>query len=544
MGTETANDAAQHSEHVRRVAWKNLSYTTRVTLAFAFIAAMTALVAIGVVSFVWEQHFQTYTTENIQSLTDRTAERIAVIFKSELERMSNTSLEDGSSRVSPSSLSTERLDSLLASAAQGPVEAAEATTGIGIQVVNNRIPESIVYDSTRSSAAAGTSAEKSLAPREGQRSTANIVVDGQVIGSVRIWVLGSDTLMRQPDQEFRDNSYQAMLFATVVAIVLASCIGFLFARNLVSPINRMTKTARAIKEGDLSARTGLVGEDEIARLGETFDEMAESVEKDRELERRLTTDVAHELRTPLMAIQSTVEAMVDGVFAADEERLETVNSEVQRLSRLVDALLKLSRLENRANPMKEELVDVGELISGIIATHEAFVADSGLTLEYLAEKNVRVLGDADMIRQATANLISNAVRYTPEGGHITVRVAKDDTAASIAVRDTGIGLSPEEAKMVFSRFWRADAGRNRESGGLGVGLAVVKEIVDRHSGWVQVEGKKGEGACFTIHIPLYDEARIRAKERAQKQQQKQQAKHQAKQASGLGGKIMPHGRKK
>lgn len=144
--------------------------------------------------------------------------------------------------------------------------------------------------------------------------------------------------------------------------------------------------------------------------------MADSIERDRELERRLTTDVAHELRTPLMAIQSTVEAMVDGVFEADEERLETVNSEVQRLSRLVDAILKLSRLESRSTPMKKEVVNVGELIAGIVATHEAFVADSGLTLKYEMEQGVRVLGDADMIRQATANLISNAVRYTSEGG--------------------------------------------------------------------------------------------------------------------------------
>ena len=504
--------------------WGNLSYTTRVTLAFAFIAAMTALVSIGVVSFVWEQHFQTYTAENIQSLTDRTAARIATICKSELDKLGGEDEEGNQIEVSPYSLSSSKLDSILASSAQGPVEAAETTTGIGVQVVNNRIPETVVYDSTVATASDGVTTENSLAPRTGQRSTSNIVIDGQVIGSVRIWVLGSDTLMRQPDQEFRDNSYQAMIFATVVAIVLASCIGFLFARNLVSPINRMTKTARAIKEGNLSARTGLSGEDEIARLGETFDEMAESVEKDRELERRLTTDVAHELRTPLMAIQSTVEAMVDGVFAADEERLETVNSEVQRLSRLVDALLKLSRLENRANPTKEEKIDVGNLISGIITTHEAFVADSGLSLEYIAEKGVYVLGDADMIRQATANLISNAVRYTPEGGRITVCVSSDDATARISVQDTGIGLSPEEAKMVFSRFWRADAGRNRESGGLGVGLSVVKEIVDRHEGWVDVEGEKGKGSCFTIHIPLYSEARVRAKERAFKQQAKQQAK--------------------
>ena len=125
-----------------------------------------------------------------------------------------------------------------------------------------------------------------------------------------------------------------------------------------------------------------------------------------------------------------------------------------------------------------------------------------MKLNYEADEGVLVYGDADMIRQATANLMSNAVRYTPEGS-ITVRVRRGETMASIAVQDTGIGLSPEEARMVFSRFWRADAGRNRESGGLGIGLSVVKEIVDRHNGWVQVEGRKGEGSCFTIHIPLY-----------------------------------------
>lgn len=545
MNSETTGGPTRKKRKIP-FGWNNLSYTSRVTLAFAAIAAMTALVAIGVVSFVWEQHFQTYTTENMRVLAQRTAERISSDCESEAAKLLPASAdgEEGAESASPAvTLSQSQINDILRTASQDPVKAAlAATSGIGIQVVNNEAYEQVLYDSSWAvDEESGGSSGKTLAPRNAEYATANVVLDNQIIGSVRIWVYGSDTLMRQPDQEFRDNSYQAMFFATVVAIVLASCIGFLFARSLVAPINRMTKTARAIKEGDLSARTGLQGEDEIARLGETFDEMAESVEKDRELERRLTTDVAHELRTPLMAIQSTVEAMVDGVFDADEERLETVNSEVQRLSRLVDALLKLSRLENRANPMKEEIVDVGELITGIVSTHEAFVADSGLTLEYVAEKDVRVLGDADMIRQATANLISNAVRYTPEGGHITVSVRKGDIMASIAVKDTGIGLSPEEAKMVFSRFWRADAGRNRESGGLGVGLAVVKEIVDRHGGWVQVEGRKNEGACFTIHIPLYDEARAKGSQRSQKQSK--QAK-QAKQLSGHSGKIMLRDRKK
>lgn len=472
--------------------WSRFSYTTRVTACFGLIAAMTALVAIGVLSFVWDQHFQSYTKENMQSLAESTATRIEAI-------CAEKQLKEG------------KYDNLLNDPEIVAVAkyAESLSSGVGLIVTNN-MTHTIVYDSTTMAVGpSGSANSPTLAPPPSASGveTANIVVNGVAIGSVRVWVYGSDALLTHTDERFRDQSYQAMLLAAVLAIVLASCIGFLFARALVSPINRMTKTAKAIAEGDMSARTDLHGEDEVARLGETFDAMADSIERDRELERRLTTDVAHELRTPLMAIQSTVEAMVDGVFEADEERLETVNSEVQRLSRLVSAILKLSRLESRTTPMKQEPLDLGQLIQGIILTHEAFAADSGLSLSYSAEPDVWVMGDSDMIRQATANLISNAVRYTPEGGSITVSVSRGPEMAAVAVSDTGIGLSPEEAKMVFSRFWRADAGRNRESGGLGVGLAVVKEIVDRHQGYVTVEGEEGKGACFTIHLPTVEDGR-------------------------------------
>ena len=500
--------------------WNNLTYATRMTMAFALIAAMTAMVAIGVLSFVWQQHFHTYTQENMKSLAESTASRIEEVY--------DTSHTLHDPQVEAVAKYAESLNS-----------------GVGVAIIDNTTGKA-VYDSsavtienddgTKSgmtsggqSSSGGSESSRTLAPpvsASQQFTSAPIEYGGTAVGSVRIWVYGSESLLTQADEQFSSNSYQAMVFATVLAIVLASCIGFLFARNLVRPVNTMASTARAIKEGDFSARTGIRGEDEIARLGMTFDAMADSIERDRKLERRLTTDVAHELRTPLMAIQSTVEAMVDGVFEPNEDRLETVNSEVQRLSRLVDAILKLSRLENRSNPMKKEVLDVGDLISGIIATHEAYVADSGLKLIYEVERGVRVRGDSDMIRQATANLISNAVRYTPEGGTITVSVSSHEGMCAIAVRDTGIGLSPDEAKMVFSRFWRADAGRTRESGGLGIGLSVVKEIVDRHNGYVDVEGEKGVGACFTINLPLYYEGDEQREHRQQQRQQQQRQREQ------------------
>ena len=500
------------------------SYTTRVTVTFALIAAMTAIVAVGVLSYVWEQHFQAYTRENVHYIAESTAESIGKRYEGvhqsllNPESSGNETHADGANPSTPGS-TTKIYPPITIEDVYSARTAAAISQGLGIQVLS--ASGAIIYDSSAVKENPDGDVSKmtkphTFAPSSDDAVTVPITAYDTTIGKVRVWVYGSDLLLSKPDMEFREKSYQAMIFAAVLSVLLASGIGFIFARGLVNPINRMTQTAAAIKAGDLSARTNLEGNDEIAELGKTFDAMADSVEKDRELERRLTTDVAHELRTPLMAIQSTVEAIVDGVFEPDADRLGTVNAEVQRLSRLVDALLKLSRLESRSTPMNQTVVNVGELIRPLVLSHEAFAADSGLALHYDAEDEVMVYGDSDMLRQATANLISNAVRYTPSGGDIYVTVRKGEIMASISVRDTGVGLTPEECRMVFSRFWRAESSRERESGGLGVGLAVVKEIVDRHGGWVQVEGEKNKGACFTIHVPLYDFDRIKAdKERAE-----------------------------
>lgn len=460
--------------------WSNMSYVSRVTLSFAMVAAFTAAAAILVVTLVWGQYLQDYTSENMETLARTTANRLAALFEAD-----GFMEPDGVRSVA---------------------QAAETSPEVGVKVLDAH--GATIYE-TENANGDGTSFEPS---DSAQIALANITVDHNIVGSVRIWIYGSDTLMNRVDQKFRDDSIMALVVAAFVAVFVASIIGYFFARRLVAPINRLTRTAAAVKAGKLNARSDLHGEDEIAHLSKTFDSMVASVERDRQFERRVTSDVAHELRTPLMSIQASVEAMIDGVYASDQEHLELVDNEVRRLSRLVDALLKLSRLENRSQPMKQEVIDLGELVREIALTHELFVTESGLTISYNSSDRVLVLGDQDMIRQAVVNLISNAIRYTPAGGHINVSVRRGTAMASIIVADTGIGLTPDEAKMVFSRFWRADAGRTRASGGLGIGLAVVKEVVERHNGWVSVEGEKGKGATFTIHLPLYEDtvAKVRA----------------------------------
>lgn len=451
-----------------------ISFTKRVMLVAIAVSLITIISTIVVLSAVWNQHFQSYTRENVQRVADATA----------------VAIDDGYEQAHGDWYS-------------GALSAASSASSLydSVYLQVRTADGTIVYDD-RSDEVLGSVNVK----EDGSNvATAPIMVNGEKVGTVLVRVPGSETLLTKFDEDFRDKSYSAMIFAAVIALIIAMIVGAIFSRAIVTPIKKITNAAKALKEGDYSARTGLSGSDEIARLGNMFDLMADSVEANRKLERRLVTDVAHELRTPLMAIQSTVEAMIDGVFEPDEERLETLNSEVQRLSRLVDALLKLSRLESRTKPIERKKVDLTEMLSAVVQTHQAYIHDAGLSLEFEYDPHVYVFGDADLLRQATANLISNAVRYTPEGGTITVKAHKGDLMGQIVVQDTGIGLTPEEAKMVFQRFWRADSGRARATGGLGIGLSVVKEIVDQHNGWVRVEGHPNEGACFTIYIPLYSE---------------------------------------
>lgn len=485
---EARRSEGPHMRPSRRAAGSEpvsftLSYRARVILTCVAISFLTVTLSLGVVALIWNQFFSTYAANNIETLAQQTANRIADLYQKTL------SLEG---------------DTLIPAR-----EAADSSDELGVMVVSakgNKLFDSTDGLSPEEAAKQGPSAATQIA-------IAPIEVSGSDVGNVRVWVYGSNALMSKVDRQFQMDTFLALLVAGGIALVFALLFGMVFVKSLVRPLDRITRTARELSEGNLSARTGISGSDELSRLAETMDEMAESFQRDRKLEQQLTSDVAHELRTPLMAIQANVEAMIDGVYEKDEEHLMLVDAEVGRLSKLVDGLLKLSRLEMRTTPMREEPVDLTALAADVVSSHEAFIEDCGISISLGAQQDVKTLGDADMIRQAVTNLVSNAIRYTDEGGSITISVFREGRMAAIAVQDTGIGLSPEEEKMVFSRFWRADSGRAKESGGLGIGLSLVKEIVDRHHGRVAVKGTKGVGATFTLYFPLYDEERSLAQAR-------------------------------
>lgn len=457
------------------------SFSSKLILAFALTAVMTAALLVVVLSVVWEGQFQSYTRENMKRTAD------------------NTALLLGRTYEEAGGWGQETLDTAQAASSQ--------VSDVGIQLVSSK--GIILYDDTWPAGGNFGDGEVepsvSLAPAQaGSVVSAPVMANGSQVGTVRVWALGSDALFTKSDTVFRKNSYGAIVAAACAAIPLACIMGVFISRSLTRPIKRISNTAKAISNGDLTARTGVTGDDDLGQLGETFDDMANTMERDFKMEHRLTSDVAHELRTPLMAMLVNVEAMQDGVLPADDEHLGLVASEVRRLSRLVDAMLRLSRIENGTTAVKLEPTDVGQLVHGLVESQEGLFKDQDLTLTYeqrASSQELTIAADPDMLKQAVINLMSNAMRYTPEGGHVFVQVGREGQDITISVADTGIGIAEEDLSRVFSRFWRSDASRERVSGGLGVGLSLVKEIVSKHNGFIEVKSELGRGSVFTVHLP-------------------------------------------
>ncbi|MBE0476525.1 MAG: HAMP domain-containing histidine kinase [Coriobacteriia bacterium] len=339
----------------------------------------------------------------------------------------------------------------------------------------------------------------------GTAATAPIVVNGEKVGEVRVTALSPGGLLTPRDIEFREGSLDSLLVAAIIAVIVAAAAGTLVARGIVRPIHRVTQVAGRLRSGEADARTAMEGPDAVSVLGRTLDEMADSIEADRRFERQLTADVAHELRTPLQAIQATVEAMQDGVLPADEERLGVVRDETVRLARLANSILELSRLESGSTRFECRSLDPADPVRAAVEAHRALLEACSLTLVARLEDGMTIEGDPDRLTQAVGNLLSNAARYTPEGGRVTVAVQRDDDSVRIAVSDTGLGVAEGDRDKVFTRFWRADPARERSKGGVGIGLSVVKEIVERHKGRVTLapaEENPDGGATFVIRIPL------------------------------------------
>lgn len=306
-------------------------------------------------------------------------------------------------------------------------------------------------------------------------------------------------------QDFRNSFNEALAYAVIAAMVAALAVSLFFSRQVVAPVRDLTTASQRIAEGHYEERVRVGGQDELALLAERFNQMAEKLEQVETMRQQLIGDVSHELRTPLTAIKGSMEGLVDGVLPATSETYQQIHDETERLSRLVDDLQELSRVEARAYPLHLQAVDISTMIGTVLKRLASQLEQKHIVLNSELPSDLpMVMADDDRTVQVLTNLISNAVQYTPEGGSIGVTAAMVGNEIQIVVEDNGIGIPAEHLPHVFERFYRADKSRSRRTGGgSGIGLTIARHLVEAQGGriWAESEGA-GRGSKFTFTLPV------------------------------------------
>jgi two-component system, OmpR family, sensor histidine kinase BaeS len=324
-----------------------------------------------------------------------------------------------------------------------------------------------------------------------------VLLDGEAVGEVELRFPVDEGA--RAELQLRDALTRNVLLAAGLAAVLALAAAAVVAGRLTRPLTRLTTTVEAVAAGDRSARSRTHdAPGELGLLGVAVDRMADTLERQEQLRRALVADVAHELRTPLAIALGESDAMLDGVVELDEERLRSVREEIVRLGRLVEDLEALAAAESATLQLEFERVDLAGLVEDLLSVHAPRLREHGVEVRPRIAPAV-VEGDPLRLGQIVTNLLTNAGKFSPPGGHVDVEVGSDGGVATVVVTDDGPGIPPEELPHVFERFWRGSAAAT--TGGSGVGLAVAAELARAHGGAVETVNVPGRGACFTLRLP-------------------------------------------
>lgn len=331
-----------------------------------------------------------------------------------------------------------------------------------------------------------------------------IKTDGRVVGYLFPNPQNLTALPLNPAQvAFLARFRKTLWIGALAALGVALVIGGLLFRSITAPLRELTAATEAIAEGDLSARAPVRGEDEVGQLATAFNEMAKSLDRMEEARRSQTADIAHELRTPLTVVQGTLEAMLDDVYPANRENLSSALAQMRTLSRLIEDLRILALADAGRLELHEAALNLTAFLRKAVEAHRLQAQEEGVALALEAPADLpTIAADPDRLMQVMGNLLDNAFRYVPEGGHVTVRAEAQEQEVVVAVIDDGPGVPPEDLPHLFDRFWRADPARQRDTGGSGLGLSIARHIVEAHGGriWAQETPGGGLTVAFSLSV--------------------------------------------
>lgn len=395
--------------------------------------------------------------------------------------------------------SWQGVDSLFAGSGMHGMGRGQGSAGGGQGMMNQRfrladVNGSLLYDSN------SQDVRGSLSPVE-QDSAIELKDGRQTIGY--FLAEGGINFTRQQETNLVNRLTQAALIAALVGGGLALILALFLAYRLLAPIQQLTRAAGKLSQGDLGQRVPVQGKDELARLGQTFNSMAEGLQRAGENRRAMTADIAHELRNPLAVQRANLEALQDGVYPLTPEQLQPVLDQNLSLTRLVDDLRALAMAEGGQLTLERIPTDLSELAGRLVERTSAQAEAAGVRLNLAAAPNLPKADiDPGRVEQIITNLLSNALRYTPQGGQIDLTLRQQGSLLELNIHDSGPGIPAEALPHIFERFYRADRARSRAEGGSGLGLAIARQFAEAHGGTLTAANHPQGGAVFTLKLPL------------------------------------------
>ncbi len=336
----------------------------------------------------------------------------------------------------------------------------------------------------------------------GSQARFPIEVDDSVVGWVLIDPRVQPALPGSPEADFMQRLTQAVSYSAVGATALALLLGILLARTLTRPLRELTDATRAVAQGELGHQVTVHARDELGELAASFNQMSSDLARASDQRRQMTADIAHELRTPLSVLLGYTEALQDGKLRGNAETFKVMHGEARQLSHLVDDLRTLALADAGELPLTLQEVDPAGLLERTAAAYRAQAQEKNIELRVQGAGDLPSFeGDPDRLIQVLGNLVTNALRHTPDGGRIVLSAAGQPGGVRLQVQDTGPGITPQDLPYIFQRFYRGDEARS-QNGESGLGLAIARSIVEMHGGEITAASTPGEGATFSILLPV------------------------------------------
>jgi two-component system sensor histidine kinase BaeS len=460
------------------------SLRARLTLSYVLVAILCVLIVSALANGVLESSFRGY----LRGSQEKRAQAVALQLGAQL-RPDGTWDQEGLSAVGMAALQQGLIVRLNAPGGDIVWDATVHNSGLCVQMLTHMAQNM----ASRYPNWQGAYTESLYPVRYSFRN----------VGSAAVGYYGP-FFLNDEDLTFINSLNRLLLWAALGALTSAAGLGLLMARRITVPLERVVRATQAIAGGRRDVQIAeKAGVRELDGIAAAVNDLSRGLREQEASRRRLTADMAHELRTPLATLQSHLEALLDGIWQPDPERLAGLHEEILRINRLVSDLENLARYEGDSRSLRRSNLDLAALVEGIVRNHEPQFQAKGVALRFSAQAaNGRMFSaDADKLSQAVINLLSNALKFTPAGGQVEVLVASGPEGAEIRVADTGIGMRAEDLPRIFERFYRADSSRSRATGGVGIGLSIAKAIVEAHGGAIAAESRPGKGAEFRIRLP-------------------------------------------